>query len=48
MSMRLFEENWRAVAELNDEIRYSNGKDFQTLLMKRNRSSDRLVSQTAR
>ena len=29
----LFEENWRAVAELNDEIRYSNGKDFQTLLM---------------
>ena len=29
----LFEENWRAVAELNDEIRYSNGKDFQTLLI---------------
>ncbi len=29
----LFEESWIAVAELNDEIRYSNGKDFQTLLM---------------
>ena len=29
----LFEEYWRIVAELNDEIRYSNGKDFQTLLI---------------
>ena len=30
---KLFEEYWRIVAELNDEIRYSNGKDFQTLLI---------------
>ena len=30
---KLFQENWRAVAELNDEIKYSNGKDFQTLLI---------------
>ena len=29
----LFEESWRAVAELNEEIRYSNGKDFQSLLI---------------
>ncbi len=30
---QLFEESWSAVAELNDEIRYSNGKDFQALLI---------------
>ena len=30
---QLFEENWRSVAEGNDEIRYSVGKDFQTLLL---------------
>ena len=29
---KLFEENWKAVAELNDEIRYSKGKDFEILL----------------
>ena len=29
---RLFEDRWRSVAEDNDEIRYSVGKDFKTLL----------------
>lgn len=28
-----FEKHWRAVAEDNEEIRYTNGKDFQALLM---------------
>ena len=30
---QLFEKHWRAVAEGNEDIRYSNGKDFQSLLM---------------
>jgi hypothetical protein len=30
---QLFEHHWRTVAEANDEIRYSLGKDFQTLLL---------------
>ena len=30
---KIFEERWRAVAESNDEIRYSNGKNFQLLLV---------------
>lgn len=30
---QLFEKHWRAVAEGNEDIRYSNGKDFQALLM---------------
>jgi putative RecB family exonuclease len=29
---RLFEDRWRTMAEDNDEIRYSVGKDFKTLL----------------